>query len=87
MLLMNEEVDLVSVMLVGVLFYNVTMSNYFQACAERHLDSVHISFKPGFAVSVVLASEGYPGSYTKGNLITFEKQPRGRIQICYSLCV
>lgn len=46
-----------------------------QACAEHRLDSVSIKTKPGFAVSVVLASEGYPGSYPKGREITIGSVP------------
>ncbi|KXN86766.1 Bifunctional purine biosynthetic protein ADE1 [Leucoagaricus sp. SymC.cos] len=41
------------------------------ACAEHHLDSIDIKFKPGYAVSVVLASAGYPGNYKKDKEITF----------------
>ena len=46
-----------------------------QACAEHRLDSVNIKTKPGFAVSVVLASQGYPGSYPKGKQITIGSVP------------
>ncbi|KAG5647546.1 hypothetical protein DXG03_008899 [Asterophora parasitica] len=45
------------------------------ACAEHHLDSTPIVVRPGFAVSVVLASEGYPGSYPKGRTIDFQPTP------------
>lgn len=41
----------------------------FQACAEHRLDSVEIATRSGFAVSVILASQGYPGSYEKGHRI------------------
>jgi phosphoribosylamine--glycine ligase/phosphoribosylformylglycinamidine cyclo-ligase len=54
MLLMNDDVDLAAVLL---------------ACAEHRLDSVQISSRPGFAVSVVLVSGGYPGEYSKGRRI------------------
>jgi phosphoribosylamine--glycine ligase/phosphoribosylformylglycinamidine cyclo-ligase len=37
-----------------------------QACVERRLDSVKLGYREGYAVSVVLASEGYPGTYPKG---------------------
>ncbi|KAG6821381.1 hypothetical protein H0H93_014178 [Arthromyces matolae] len=60
MLLLNDEVDLVSVMM---------------ACAKHHLDSVQIAVRPGFAVSVVLASQGYPGPYPKGKVIEFSPVP------------
>jgi phosphoribosylamine--glycine ligase len=36
------------------------------ALAQRRLDSISLSHKPGAAVCVVAASEGYPGSYEKG---------------------
>ncbi|KAG8799273.1 hypothetical protein FRC17_007175, partial [Serendipita sp. 399] len=56
MLLLSDTTDLGKVLL---------------ACAERHLDSVEIATKPGFAVCVILASEGYPSSYPKGRSISF----------------
>ncbi|CAG7853751.1 Bifunctional purine biosynthetic protein ADE1 Includes: RecName: Full=Phosphoribosylamine--glycine ligase; AltName: Full=Glycinamide ribonucleotide synthetase; Short=GARS; AltName: Full=Phosphoribosylglycinamide synthetase; Includes: RecName: Full=Phosphoribosylformylglycinamidine cyclo-ligase; AltName: Full=AIR synthase; Short=AIRS; AltName: Full=Phosphoribosyl-aminoimidazole synthetase [Serendipita indica DSM 11827] len=59
MLLLSEETDFAQVLL---------------ACAERRLDSVSVVTKPGVAVSVILASEGYPGSYPKGREITFPAQ-------------
>lgn len=45
------------------------------ACAEHRLDSVNVKTKPGSAVSVVLASQGYPGSYPKGREITIGSIP------------
>jgi len=36
------------------------------ACAENRLDPSAVKWKSGFAATVVLASEGYPGSYTNG---------------------
>ncbi|KAJ7109975.1 aminoimidazole ribonucleotide synthetase [Mycena epipterygia] len=60
MLLLEEDVDLAAILL---------------ACAEHRLDSVPISIRPGYAVSVVLASKGYPGSYGKGKSITVNDVP------------
>ncbi|KAJ6503291.1 aminoimidazole ribonucleotide synthetase [Mycena vitilis] len=60
MLLLHEDVDLAAVLL---------------ACAEHRLDSVQISIRPGYAVSVVLASQGYPGSYSKGKVIEVKDVP------------
>ncbi|KAF5385459.1 hypothetical protein D9757_005427 [Collybiopsis confluens] len=51
MLLLDHKADLAAILL---------------ACAEHRLDSVSVPIKNGVAVSVVLASAGYPGSYTKG---------------------
>jgi len=50
-------------------------SDNYQACAEHRLDSVNIKTKPGSSVSVVLASQGYPGSYPKGKEITIGSVP------------
>jgi phosphoribosylamine---glycine ligase len=41
-----------------------------KACAEGTLNPAAVSWKSGFAVTVVLASGGYPGSYPKGLPIT-----------------
>lgn len=40
------------------------------ACAEGRLDPESVTWKPGFAVTVVAASGGYPGKYQKGLPIT-----------------
>ena len=40
------------------------------ACAEQRLDEVELSWADDWAVSVVLTSAGYPGSYEKGKVIT-----------------
>lgn len=40
------------------------------ACAEQRLDEVELSWCDDWAVSVVLTSAGYPGSYEKGKAIT-----------------
>ncbi|KAK7064022.1 Phosphoribosylformylglycinamidine cyclo-ligase [Favolaschia claudopus] len=60
MLLLEENCDLAAVLL---------------AAAEHRLDSVPISVRPGHAVSVVLASQGYPGSYPKGKKIQIQDVP------------
>ncbi len=44
--------------------------NILRACAEGKLDPNNVNWKPGFAVSVVLVSPGYPGDYPKGQPIT-----------------
>ncbi|KAF7979370.1 hypothetical protein HWV62_42448 [Athelia sp. TMB] len=60
MLLLHEDVDLAAVLL---------------ACAEHRLDSVKISIREGFAVSVILASQGYPGRFSKGKEIQIGETP------------
>lgn len=40
------------------------------ACVERRLDAVNIKIKAGSAVSIILASKGYPGKYPTGLPIT-----------------
>ena len=40
------------------------------ACAEQRLDEVELEWCDEWAVSVVLTSAGYPGSYEKGKVIT-----------------
>jgi phosphoribosylamine--glycine ligase/phosphoribosylformylglycinamidine cyclo-ligase len=60
MLLLDDKTDLAEVML---------------ACTEHRLDSVQLGYKDAFAVSVVCASEGYPGSYPKGVPMTFGSVP------------
>lgn len=42
----------------------------FMKCAHGELDPSAVSWKAGFAVSVVLCSGGYPGNYAKGLPIT-----------------
>ena len=41
----------------------------FEAVARGSLDGVQLEWRPECAVSVVLASEGYPGKYEKGKVI------------------
>ncbi|KAH9898153.1 aminoimidazole ribonucleotide synthetase [Cubamyces lactineus] len=60
-LLLDPETDLASILL---------------ACAERRLDSVNVKTRQGYGVSVVLASQGYPGSYAKGKEITIGQMPQ-----------
>ncbi|KIL71735.1 hypothetical protein M378DRAFT_241244 [Amanita muscaria Koide BX008] len=62
MLLLDEEIDFAAVLV---------------ACANHHLDSVDVSTRQGYAVSVVLASQGYPGNYQKGKRIDFSQPPQG----------
>ncbi|TCD67108.1 hypothetical protein EIP91_000571 [Steccherinum ochraceum] len=60
MLLLSDDTDLASILL---------------ACVDRRLDAVQIDVRAGSAVSVILASQGYPGSYTKGHRIVVDELP------------
>ena len=65
--LLSDDTDLAQVML---------------ACAEGRLDSVKINFRQGAAAAVVVAAEGYPGSYQKGKEISITNLNRpGNIEI------
>ncbi len=47
------------------------------ACAEGRLDEIELSWSSHVAVSVVLASAGYPGDYETGKPITgIDSAPR-----------
>jgi len=50
--------------------FNGDLAEVMLACAEGHVDSVDFSTTEGFALCVVIASGGYPGSYTKGHVIS-----------------
>ena len=41
------------------------------ATAKSELDQIDVKVKNEYAMVVVLASDGYPGSYPKGEVITF----------------
>lgn len=57
-----------------------------KACVEHRLDSVTISIQPGVAVSVVLASAGYPGTYPKGKDIAIGETPSSTHTRVFDLC-
>jgi phosphoribosylamine-glycine ligase len=64
-----------------VLLTQGDLAEIMLACTERRLDSVDLgvsSDQQKHAVSVVLASEGYPGSYPKGRKIEFGQVPEGQ---------
>lgn len=50
------------------------------AAAEGRLDSVKVMFKPACAATVVVAAQGYPGSYEKGKEIQIASSiPSGKL--------
>lgn len=60
-----------------MLLLDVDLAAILLACAERRLDSVQISTRRAFSVSVVLVSGGYPGPYPKGKQIEIGDIPSG----------
>ncbi|HAN46535.1 MAG TPA: hypothetical protein DCQ32_08290, partial [Cyanobacteria bacterium UBA8156] len=46
------------------------------ACVEGRLSQISPQWHPGFAVGVVLASEGYPGTVQRGSLLRGWAKPR-----------
>jgi phosphoribosylamine---glycine ligase len=49
---------------------NGRLGDLFQASVHGTLDSINTSFKNMHAITVVMASGGYPGSYEKGKVIS-----------------
>jgi phosphoribosylamine---glycine ligase len=47
------------------------------AVANGRLEGVTLAQRPGYAVGVTLASEGYPGSYVTGLPVTFDPEEMG----------
>ncbi|EPQ29159.1 uncharacterized protein PFL1_03446 [Pseudozyma flocculosa PF-1] len=54
----------------------VSLADILVACVERRLDSVQPVIRPEHAVSIVLASPGYPGKYPTGLPITIGALPQ-----------
>lgn len=89
--LISPETDLVEILLVRSFFFFASLPQYFlqnahlflllffkfQACVEHQLGSITIETKREFSVTVVLASKGYPGSYSEGVKITIGELPSG----------
>ncbi|QKD59599.2 phosphoribosylglycinamide synthetase [Fusarium oxysporum Fo47] len=46
------------------------------ACTEAQLERVHMEFQPKAAISLVVASSGYPGAYRVGEFIDFGALPQ-----------
>ncbi|KAL9934067.1 hypothetical protein V8E36_007149 [Tilletia maclaganii] len=54
-----------------------SLADIMLACVERRLDAITVKVKEQHAVSVVLASGGYPGKYPTGVPITIGEVPEG----------
>ncbi|BGP39265.1 Bifunctional purine biosynthetic protein ade1 [Rhodotorula kratochvilovae] len=65
--------------LLALLSAETDLAELMLACVERRLDCVKFEMKKEAAVTVVLAAKGYPGSYPKGDEITFDPLPEN----CY----
>ena len=55
-----------------------TLADVLMGCVERRLDCVDLAVRPGYAVSIVIASGGYPGKYPTGCLLYTSPSPRDR---------
>jgi len=49
--------------------FNGDLYEVLKSCAEGKLDPLSVKWQDGFAVTIVMAAPGYPGSYPKGNAI------------------
>jgi phosphoribosylamine--glycine ligase/phosphoribosylaminoimidazole synthetase len=52
-----------------LLLLRTDLTEVMLACVEGRLDQVPLAWNDGSCVCVVMASEGYPGTYTKGHVI------------------
>jgi len=55
-----------------------------EACVEQRLSETEFRWRPGASACVVASSEGYPGSYTTGKLITGLNQTYPGVEVFHS---
>lgn len=55
-----------------------------EACVEQRLSETEFRWRPGASACVVASSEGYPGTYTTGKLITGLNQTYPGVEIFHS---
>ncbi|MCU0846371.1 MAG: phosphoribosylamine--glycine ligase [Spirochaetes bacterium] len=60
------------------------LGDLFRASVDGNLSKTDISFKNSHAITVVMASRGYPGSYEKGKEITGLDQVAGDITVFHA---
>lgn len=60
-----------------------TLTDVMMACVERRLDCVELAVRPGFAVSIIMASGGYPGKYATGVPIDMSAVP-GNVSVYHA---
>ncbi|WFC98251.1 hypothetical protein MYAM1_000976 [Malassezia yamatoensis] len=53
------------------------LTDILMATVEGRLDCAEFNIRPGYAVSVVIASGGYPGKYATGVPMTIDSLPKG----------
>ena len=56
------------------------LANIMMACTKGELRDVHLGFLDKAAISLVVSSSGYPGSYDVGDPIHIGHLPEGKIQ-------
>lgn len=61
--------------LLALMAQDCDLAEIMMACIERRLDCATLKMKEEAAVTVVLASGGYPGSYSKGIPISISSPP------------
>jgi phosphoribosylamine---glycine ligase len=55
-----------------------------EACVEQRLSETEFRWRPGASACVVASSEGYPGSYTTGKIITGLNQTYPGVEVFHS---
>ncbi len=60
------------------------LGDYITASIEGKLSGMNLSFKDSHAITVVMASGGYPGSYAKGKVITGLEQVPDEIMVFHA---
>ncbi|MDX8354448.1 phosphoribosylamine--glycine ligase [Cognatiyoonia sp. IB215182] len=55
-----------------------------QACAEERLDEIQVNWADDHALTIVMATKGYPGSYEKGSVINgLDSQPEDSFHMVF----
>lgn len=54
---------------------NNDLTELMLACADGYLDTIDLNISPRHSATVIAVAGGYPGSYSKGDIITFKEAP------------
>lgn len=65
--------------IISLLSQDTDLAKVLLACTNERLDQAHIGINPGFACNVVIAADGYPGSYAQGEVVEFGPVPEGKL--------